>query len=340
MEYKIKKLESMDSLEMARELSEMSVTEHFTFDADFKWARPFGMLYGATAIKQFREKYREHSFNMSHQNIDSVSYASHMGFFKTISEKLQIGKEPGEASGNSNYIPITKIDLHQLHRNEIESGHFIEMGDAVEKKASALARILSRENKEIHALLTYLIREILRNIPEHSNSNIAWICGQYWNNNSAEIAILDEGIGIKESLRKNSVHKEYIKTDEDALQCAIRAGISQAFQPSKKNKSDDTWSNSGFGLYMVSQICKELKGTFCLASGENYIWVQADTENSVGRTHFQGTAVHISISTEELRNSQSIIDKIAQQGEEQARTIRNAFKKASIPSKGLINNIE
>lgn len=340
MEYKIKNLQSIDSLEIARELSEMNVTEQFTFDADFNWARPFGMLYAATVIKQFRKTYSEFPFNIIAQNKDAISYASHMAFFKTISESIRIGKEPGEASGNSNYIPITKIDLHQLHRNEIESGNFIEMGDAIEKKASALSRILSRENKEIHALLTYLIREILRNIPEHSNSNIAWICGQYWNDNSAEIAILDEGIGIKESLRKNLVHKEYIKTDEDALQCAIRAGISQAFQPSKKNKSDDTWSNSGFGLYMVSQICKELKGTFCLASGENYIWLQHDKEIRMGKTHFQGTAVKISISTRELKNSQSIINKIAQQGENQARTIRNAFKKASIPSKGLINSIE
>ena len=214
------------------------------------------------------------------------------------------------------------------------------MGDAIEKKASALARILSRENKEIHAILTYLMREILRNIPEHSNSSVAWICGQYWSDNSAEIAIVDEGIGIRESLRKNPVHKEYIKTDEDALECAVRAGISQAFQPSKKNKSNDTWSNSGFGLYMVSQICKELKGTFCLVSGKNYIWVQHDRESRIGKTNFNGTAVKISISTRELKNSKNIISKIAQQGEEQAKTIRNAFKKASIPSKGLMNGIE
>lgn len=38
MEYKIKNLQSIDSLEIARELSEMNVTEQFTFDADFNWA--------------------------------------------------------------------------------------------------------------------------------------------------------------------------------------------------------------------------------------------------------------------------------------------------------------
>ena len=46
-------------------------------------------------------------------------------------------------------------------------------------------------------LMTYLIREILRNIPEHAESHKAWICGQYWSDNTAEIAILDEGIVLK-----------------------------------------------------------------------------------------------------------------------------------------------
>ncbi len=40
------------------------------------------------------------------------------------------------------------------------------------------------------ALMTYLIREILRNIPEHAEESTAWICGQYWGNQTAEIAIV------------------------------------------------------------------------------------------------------------------------------------------------------
>ena len=51
-----------------------------------------------------------------------------------------------------------------------------------------------------------------------------------WSDKTAEIAIVDEGIGIKESFRKNKIHREYIETDEDALELAIKAGISQAFQ--------------------------------------------------------------------------------------------------------------
>ncbi len=231
------------------------------------------------------------------------------------------------------------MDLAQIHRRQIETGSFVEMGDSIEKESAKLARVLSRNNQQAQALLTYLIREILRNIPEHADCETAWICGQYWSDHTAEIAIVDEGIGIKNSLQKNSTHRQYIETDEDALQFAVRAGISQAFQPSKQNTSDDPWANSGFGLYMVSEICKKLEGSFCIASGGRYLWIHHRGKIQTGETCFSGTAIKLSISTHQLSNSQEIINCIAKQGEAQAKTIRNAFRRASIPSKGLMENI-
>lgn len=120
-----------------------------------------------------------------------------MGFFKSISETIPIGNVPGGASGNDNYLPITKLDLIKLHSDEIAAGEYGTLGDSIEKEAAKLSRIICRHNAEMQALMTYLIREILRNIPEHAEESTAWICGQYWGNQTAEIAIVDEGIGIK-----------------------------------------------------------------------------------------------------------------------------------------------
>lgn len=39
-----------------------------------------------------------------------------MGFFKYISEKLEVGKIPGEARGSLNYIPITSIEFNELKK--------------------------------------------------------------------------------------------------------------------------------------------------------------------------------------------------------------------------------
>jgi hypothetical protein len=341
MEYTIPELNTINSLNLAKELHEFDVQEQFTFDTSkMKWVRPFGMLIAVSSIKQFRNCFESIPFNMlCNISTNGVTYAGHMGFFRAISDKIDVGKMPGEATGNDNYIPITEIDLQQLQKNEVVAGNYIAMGNTIEIESKRLAHILSRNNKELHILLTYLIREMLRNIPEHSDSNTAWICGQYWSDDTAEIAILDNGIGVKGSLRKNAKHREYIETDADALRWAIKAGISQAFQPSKTNVSDDVWSNSGFGLYMVSQICKELNGSFCLASGNKYIFISSDGTINIEDTYISGTAVKMTISTNKISKAQSIIDKIASQGEQEAKAIRNTFKKASKPSKGLIENL-
>lgn len=331
------KLDTKESLKFALELNSLIINEPLLFSANMDWVRPFGMLYGGMAIKHFLKKNSHISVSMDwNSEKQSVTYAGHMGFFKFISPYLKMGKMPGEASGNDNYLPITELDFDAMHRNEINKGNFIELGSLIEKESAKLSKILSRNNKELQILLTYLLREVLRNIPEHSNSNKAWICGQYWANNTAEIAIIDEGIGIKNSLQKNVVHKKYILDDENALRYSVKAGISQAFQPAKKNKSDEVWANSGFGLFMVSEICKELDGSFCLASGNKYLKIKSNGKIKVGDTNYAGTAVRITISTLKLSTSKAIIQRIAEQGEEQAKAIRNAFKKASMPSKGLL----
>lgn len=342
MEYTLLELNTDEALRISYDLSNLEICEQLTFKAKLKWVRPFGMLFTAISIRQMRDSYKDTDvkFNMEiTPSLNGIAYASHMGFFRTISEKIKMGKMPGEAKGNNNYIPITKLDFSQMYDGEIAKGNYVVMGDVIEIEASKLAKILSREDKEMHILLTYLIREILRNIPEHADVKQAWICGQYWEDETAEIAIVDEGIGIKESLRKNRIHKEYIETDEDALKLAIKAGISQAFQPAKKNKSEDQWANSGFGLYMISEICKELQGSFVLASGNKYIKIDQYGEMRVGDILFQGTAVKVTILTNKILKSKEIIRKIAAQGEQQAKFIRNAFKKASKPSREIITEL-
>lgn len=338
MEITVPELNTENALAFADIINKIDVdsVDEMCFIANMKWVRPFGMLLTSAALKRLRNKHPSIHFRMQcDENRNGVSYAAHMGFFKSISESLPLGNLPGAAIGNDNYLPITKLNLIQIHDAEIAAGEYSSLGDCIERESRRLAQIICRSNIEMQALMTYLIREILRNIPEHANESTAWICGQYWADHTAEIAIVDEGIGIKNSLRRNIVHQEYITDDASALSYALKAGISQAFDPRRGNRSHDEWANSGYGLYMVSEICKELNGTFCIASGEKYIRVENNTV-AFGSTHFEGTAVKMTFSTNRLTSSHEIIQHIASRGEQEARTIRNAFKNASHPSKGLI----
>ncbi|MCD7740811.1 MAG: ATP-binding protein [Ruminococcus sp.] len=327
------------ALRMAAALNEYNLSDgdDVNIKASMKWVRPFGMLVSANALRNFRKRFPNNSFCLTYKpSSNGVSYAGHMGFFKSFSDSIAVGNAPGEAPGSENYIPITKFNLRQLHIDNIIAGIWGDIGDTIERKSGELSTILCRDNKELHYLMTYLIREILRNIPEHADASDAWICGQYWSNHTAEIAILDTGIGIKRSLQKNAIHRKYVVDDLSALECAVKAGISQAFNPARGNKNDDVWSNSGYGLFMVSEICKKLNGSFCIASGNSYLYIYSDGRIKVGDTHIDGTAIKMGFSTQQLHSGKEIIAEIASLGEAQARTIQNAFQQASTPSKGLI----
>lgn len=329
-------LETNRTLDFLYQLDKMAVDDEVYLDASMKWVRPFGLLLASSALRSFRERHHDIPFHIIVGNTQGVDYAGHMGFFKSLSDKLPIGKNPGEAYGNDNYLPIEPLDISAIHQREVENGNYIEVGDVVEKEAKRLAQVLSHGDKETQVLFTYILREMIRNTPEHAETDRVWVCGQYWNDHTAEVAILDEGIGIKRSLQKNAIHREYVTSDEDALRIAVKAGISEAFSPSERNRSNDIWSNSGFGLYIVSELCKLLNGSFCLASGNKYLHINARGNVVLGNTWICGSAVKITVSTKNLSNSRKIIQQLSKQGEESAKNTRNAFKSASKPSKGLI----
>lgn len=299
---------------------------------------PFGMLLVGSVLRQFCTDFKGKVL----VNFDSVnSYAGTMGFYQYAFPGCTEGKAPGEALGSHRYIPISKICINQLREDFRQKGQFLEDGYLIEKKASHLADIFVGNNKELKILLTYLLREMMRNTPEHAESHEIWICAQYWPGSDwAEIALLDEGIGVFQSLTKNAHHREYIIDEKSALHWATKAGITQSFSPDKKDKGIDDWSNSGFGLYMASQICKKLGGEFHIASKNHYLAIQQD--KTVDRaTHCLGTAVRMRIKRSELKTAaQRIIDETRNEGEQQAKDTRTAFKHASLPSRGLMEKLE
>ena len=331
-------MELVGTLKFANDIYEKVPNDEVVFDfSKMHNFDPLPMLIMGATIRNYRMQYPDIPFRI--HGCEEKSYAGTMGFFKYISESVDIGKMPGEANGSKNYIPITLIKVDELQQDEISHGNYMVVGNLIEKEAGRLAHIVDRGNKELHKLLTYLIREILRNTPEHAGTNNMWVCGQYWPSfELAEIAIADEGIGIYNSITQNHAHEEYITDNEKALQWALKAGISEAFIPSRKQKSRDEWANSGFGLYMVNEICKHLNGSFCIISYGNYMLID-NHGIKYGETNFKGTAIRMRVPSKKISNAQTIISQIATQGELEAKTIRNAFKNASMPSKGLMSEL-
>lgn len=267
------------------------------------------------------------------------NYAGYMGMKHLLDETLPVEGLKEAEQDEGTHLPITRLSMKDLFKAAFEQRRFLEAGDLIEEQAQRLARVVTAHTPELAPLMGFLIREILRNIPEHGNADEMWICAQRWKSSFAELTILDEGIGIFNSLASNPKHREYITDNEQALQWAVKPGISQSFQPSYKPNKRSQWENSGYGLYMVSGICRELGGKFLLASYGNYISLRKDGTFERGATDFHGTVLRISIPTGRELDTQDLLRRLSEAGEREASTIRNAFKQASKPSRGLLTEL-
>ena len=70
---------------------------------------PFAMLFIASKIRSLKKRYPGEDFSLIPGANQGSSYAGHMGFYKSISKNIKIGKMPGEAKGSDTYLPIKHI---------------------------------------------------------------------------------------------------------------------------------------------------------------------------------------------------------------------------------------
>lgn len=234
------------------------------------YSYPVGMLLAGAKIRQWitiRRALNLKTLKCGHDSTKDVhSYLRHLGFFDFI--HMGGGNQVGEAPGSMSYLPITKIERPQF---DISTQNVKEWYESVIEKVRRLANVLSgtTSRTEENHLYSYALREIIRNVFEHSQANECYICGQRWYNGRVEVAVIDEGIGIANSLRRS----HHIPSDADALRMAIKPGISST---SNIDPASNIYDNSGFGLYVLSEIAKSF-GWFLLSSGDAKIIGQSQT---------------------------------------------------------------
>ena len=166
------------------------------------------------------------------------------------------GNPVGAANGSSSYLPITQIVRPPFDPVEQTLQDWYEM---VQKEASRLAILLCRGREQMIEPFTYALREVIRNVFEHAGVSECYFCGQSWYNGVVEICIVDEGAGITSTLRES--HE--IESDGAALELAVMPGVSRV---NRKSESFNFYDNSGFGLYVLSEVGAQY-GMFALGSG-------------------------------------------------------------------------
>lgn len=287
------------------------------------------MVSSASFIHAVAERHRrEKGFKLFVRNHQSCPYPRNIGFFKAMS--IVNESEPKNYSSKK-YVPITRRNIRSFLKNNPEN---ISLHQRVENRSKHVAEVLSQGDLAVETALKYCLREMFRNIFEHSQTVFAWYGGQYWPSlDAVEFAFSDIGSGFLPTINR---HPSYnVTNDFEALEYAMEPGVTG--QPGKSNWSETSgpeWANSGYGLFIASELCRR-HGRFHVHS------------NSAGRSlsgsdiieyscHFPGTLVVLELnpSTFENVDTKELIKSICKEGEERSAlspivSIKRASKSSS-----------
>lgn len=178
----------------------------------------------------------------------------------------------GYTTSGDTYFPISRADLEGLEPNQQE----IKLRNLSAKYSNLLRRNIEDEEflNRIGKNVTHLIiSESVDNIDQHARANTAIIFSQYYSaNNSCEICLADNGIGIFQSLLRAG---RDVVDDRDAMRKVIYDCLSA--------KDDGDMQNRGTGIRNMIRLLsnRELNGFFCVISGDAGYFV-----DSSNREHF------------------------------------------------------
>jgi hypothetical protein len=307
-----------DICKFSSEISMLPKADEFIFDfGKVGWFSPFAMLYLLMTLNEFKRQ--RPNAKRKAENYRRHKYAAHMGFFKSFG--LDFGLRPGEAAGSNTYIPITIFSVKDLIDRANET--YQQVGDIIEGRSQEIATLLCQmDSGDLVDTIAFSVREIIRNIVEHSDASEIFMVGQYWPaKGTVEVAIADAGIGIKRSLNRNP--KTAVGSDEEANKVALLPGVSGNVNAGKGAQYDH-WQNSGYGLYMAHRLCG-LGGKFSIVSGDNGLSI-VDGLRVVDSAHFTGTAVRLCINTKTLYNLNERLSEFRNDGAKIAKYLKRAGK--------------
>ncbi len=192
-----------------------------------------------------------------------------------------------------------------------------DLAEAIEEQARSLTWILtgSFPDEVDRNVIAYSLREVLRNVFEHSTARECFIAAQRWKNNRVPIAVIDEGIGIRESLRPVF----QLGSDKEALSLTVRPGTTSSPADSE---------NSGYWLYVLSELGRHY-GWFALGTGESCL-IASQAKKRYIDVKYKGTFVRLDVHTN--FNFSGQLGQIIDRGEFEA-SLQGGRRKATLSSR-------
>lgn len=340
MYIQIPTLKSSNALEIirdfgnySREAKEKFISTGETSDFSFDFCNvynyePFAMLICAKFVKACHKSgYIKTKYYTNLK--DSVhGYGGSMQFFESMG--IPYGKKVNERRGSSNHVPVTVLTKQAITKSFIKKS--TDFNTELISLSIEFANVLTRDMPIATQSISFIIREMLRNVFEHSEDDSAFICAQYWKTKDiVELAISDSGIGIFNSLVKNINFTNRVTNNRDAIAYSLKPGVSKIPVQKIKSSRYNPHDNSGFGLYMASELCTKLGGSFIIHSQDTILVMEENNFNYYYgiEDSFPGTTIKMTIKPSHLINYDSIFNEILVNGEKLAVNFENAISKAS-----------
>ena len=288
-----------------------------------KEVNPFNMLILSLAIRR-RKKYWGGKVTYISPKVNNTDkYMQYMGFYETCGFINQDVSKGERRAGK--YICITELEIKSC--GSIEADY-----EMMEDEAKKLADMFQFD-KKLGSYITYCFFEMIRNVYEHAETDRVYVCAQYWPTHCLmEIAIADEGCGIKKAMEKRFVGL----SEKKLIEYAMTPGMS-ALSNHKYLEKDNYYGNSGYGLYMTKELALSYGGGFILCSGNygvRYYCNDNGAQQIYHKTRFDGTAIAIRFCTELSNDFDSIRKSIVLKAERESNSYKDAIHKASRSSGG------
>jgi hypothetical protein len=201
--------------------------------------------------------------------------------------------------------------------------HIHSRGENIETTAEHIANVMLKnythlsenDRKDLYDYMFYLFTEMMNNVVDHSLSPIGgYTMAQYYpTTQKIQFSIADKGIGFLENVK----FKQNVNDEVEAIEKALEKG----FTANKANQLyGSAYRNAGYGLYVMSEIIKQVGGKFVIISNNGlyrYNALSNNTEKKILDYSFNGVLVAFEFKEEGINHSMQEMVNILMQEEDE-----------------------
>ncbi|WP_456470579.1 ATP-binding protein [Caminibacter sp.] len=215
------------------------------------------------------------------------------------------------------YIDSMLLNSYNQSKTYSPIEHIHSRGENIETTAKHIAEVMLKnyihlpdiDKKDLKDYMIYLFTEMMNNVIDHSQSSIGgYTMAQYYpTHKSIQFSIADKGIGFLEN----------VKDEVEAIEKALEKG----FTANKTNQLyGSAYRNAGYGLYIMSEIIKQVGGKFIIISNNGlyrYNALNDKYEKKILDYSFNGVLVAFEFKEEKINFSmQEMINFLLAEDEE------------------------